>query len=128
MPPDDTPNGDKFTAPEFTPSGKYWYISDRNAAVRGDKQIEQSDQAWNHNCGDTANKSFPQSTAITFSAQSLDDLPAAPAVQCQKRKRFGVEGSGRGRVVLSGNGVLAVFDSDMGRMDFSTSPRVCKLR
>jgi hypothetical protein len=94
----------------FTPSGDYWYINDRNAAVRGDKQIEQTDQAWNHNCN---------STAITLSAQSLDDIPAAPAVQCKGK---------HGRVVLGGNGVLAVFDSNFGRMDFSTSTKVCRLR
>jgi hypothetical protein len=106
--------------PEDMPSGKYWYINDRNAPVRFDKQIEETDQAWNHNCSNTR---------ITLSAQSLNDLHAAPAVQCQPKKaRYGVEGTGRGRVVLGGNGVLAVFDSDLGRMDFSASSPVCRLR
>jgi len=110
MPPENLP---------FTPSGDYWYINDRNAPVRYDKQIETTDQVWNHNCSNTQ---------ITLSAQSLDDLPAAPSVQCQgKRQVYGIEGTGRGRVVMSGNGVLAVFDSSLGRMDFSASTG-CRLR
>jgi len=112
MPPDETPDGLQRTAPPFTPSGGYWYINDRNAAVRYDKQTN-ADQAWNHNC---------YTIPVTLSAQSLDDLPAAPALHCQpKRPQYGIEGIGRGRIVLSGNGVLAVFDSDLGRMDFSAS-------
>jgi hypothetical protein len=119
MPPDDTPDGEEFTAPDDTPSGDYLYINDRNAAVRYDKQIEKSDQAWNHNCG---------TIPIKFSAQSLDDLPAAPAVQCRgKRPVYGIEGTNRGRVVISGNGVLSVYDSELGRMDFSLT-NGCKLR
>jgi hypothetical protein len=34
MPPDETPNGPERTAPDFTPSGEYWYVNDRNAPVR----------------------------------------------------------------------------------------------
>jgi hypothetical protein len=111
----DSPDPDKN---DFTPRGKFWYINDRNAAVRYDKQID-SDQAWNHNCGNIP---------VTLSAQSLDDLPAAPAWQCQdSRARFGVEGTNRGRIVISGNNVLSVFDSEFGRMDYSAS-NACKLR
>ena len=119
MPPDLTPEGESFTAPDWEPSGQYVYINDRNAAVPYHKQIETSDQAWNHNC---------YNIPIRLSAASLDDLPSAPATQCQGRKpKLGVEGSGRGRVVISGNNVLSVFDSELGRMDFSATT-ACRLR
>ena len=103
----------------FSPSGDYWYINDRNAPVRYDKQVEESDQAWNHNCG---------SIPITLSAQSLDDLLAAPSTLCQgKRPQHGIEGVERGRLVIGGNNVLAVFDSSLGRMDFDAAT-FCQLR
>jgi hypothetical protein len=78
----------------YTPSGRYWYINDRNAAVRYDKKIYGIDQAWDHNCFNIP---------VRLSAQSLDGLPAAPATQCQ---------GNRGRIVISGNNVLSVFDSE----------------
>jgi hypothetical protein len=125
MPPDETPGGDEFTPPEFTPSGKYLYHNDRNAPVRYDKQIP-SDQAWNFDC--VAPNENGGNMTISLSAKSLDDLPAAPATQCQgKKQRLGIEGTNRGRVVISGNGVLSVFDSELGRMDFETS-KMCRLR
>ena len=96
MPPDPAEN-------PFTPSGGYWYINDRNAAVRYDKQMIAN--LW-----------------VKLSAQSLDDLPAAPAVQCQPKENiYGIEGTNRGRLVISGNNVLSVFDSELGRMDFCAS-------
>ena len=105
-----------------TPEGGYWYINDRNAAVRYDKSITNSDQAWNHDC---------YNIPITLSAQSLDDLPAAPAQSCQGKKEIScIEGSNRGRIVISGNNVLRIFDSAKdsngneighGKMDFDAS-------
>ena len=109
---------DPATTP-YTPSGDYWYINDRNAAVRYDKQIEESDQAWNHNC---------YNIPITLSAQSLDDLPAAPSSTCQGgRPVLGIEGTERGRVIISGNNVLSVFDSQWGRNDYDAATG-CRLR
>jgi hypothetical protein len=124
MPPDETPDGDEFTAPPFLPSGKYLYYNDRNAPVRGDKQIP-SDRAWNFDCV-PPNRGGGNMT-ISLSAKSLDDLAAAPAALCQgKRPVLGIEGTNRGRVVIGGNGVMFVFDSNFGRMDYETS-KMCRL-
>jgi hypothetical protein len=108
MPPDLTPDGDERTAPPFTPSGDYLYINDRNAPVRYDRR----------------GAGIP----VSISARSLGDIAAAPATQCQGNNPvYGVEGTGRGRIVISGNNVLSIFDSDLGRMDFSAS-NGCRLR
>ena len=84
---------------EFTPRGGYLYFNDRNAAVRYDKRI-QSDQEWDYYCNNI------------YVSLTLDDLAAAPSIGCQ---------DDGGRIALSGNGVLFVFCSDFGRMDYSAS-------
>gem|GEM_PF-4326571 len=89
--------------PANMPTGRYWYVNDRNAAVRYDKQVEGVDQAWPHNCNNLA---------ITLSGISLDDFHSAPS--------YVSTGDG-GRLVVSGNGVLLVYDSEHGRMDFSAA-------
>ena len=106
MPPDPDP---------ADPTGAYWYINDRNAPVRYDKQITNSDQAWPHNCVAPSPKG---NIPITFSALSLEDLPAAPSVSCQNEEKQGVEGTNRGLVVIGGNNVLRIIDSEFGVYDY----------
>ena len=125
MPPDETPDGEEFTAPQYTPSGRYLYFDDRNAPVRYDKQVVGSDQAWNFDCVAPGNGG---NMRISLTAKSLDDFAAAPATHCQgKRPQVGIEGTNRGRVVISANNTLIVFDSELGRMDIDAT-RGCRLR
>ena len=77
----------------FTPSGEYWYINDRNAAVRYDMPVDRSFH--------------------TEEKLNVMSLTAAPFMRCKDKEQ--------GRVVISGNSVLSVYDSEQGRLDFCVS-------
>ena len=65
---------------------------------------------------------------ISLTVKSLEDFQGAPAIRCQGKKPvLGVEGTNRGRVVISANNTLIVFDSELGRMDIEAT-RGCRLR
>jgi len=113
-----------------SPEGNYWYVSDRNSPVRYDKQTG-SDQAWNHSQASAAeiNGMYCGNILVTLSAMALEDLPGSPALSCQGKERQGVEGYNRGRIVVAGNNVLLVFDTNQtssgswghGKMCFDAS-------
>ena len=107
----DTDDQEKPSPPrtDDMPKGDYLYVNDRNAPSRYDMTIISDSwnigamftEPWHNACN---------SASYRLDRVNADLLTSPPTGTCNEAA---------GRIILGANGVIMVFDSSFGRMDFN---------